>query len=448
MKTRIVSMVLALVLVLTALPIPAQAASGRLPIYLGHLQADYLAEQILQEIPTNGLSEKAQILAVYDWIIANCDRDQWDGQRHFDEAAVSAASQGEFATWCSNKVQKGQILIRRELKEESGTPPGAYDFTTFVMDSNYNVASYAYEILYKRQGNCAHFSALLALLLSHLGFDSRMIHGEFINMDGTVIEHTWNYVLVDGRYYWFDVRIDHALVTDYQIDDHEYFMVADTEAWAEEHNFDPEYSDWLAEHAQLLQDDFDQAYEDAVGPWSLCSDWAKDYMQQAGAAGLIPDNLDNQDLTLLISRAEFAAVAVRLYEALRSEVPRYGGENPFTDTEDPDVLRAYSLGVVNGMGDGTFAPDAGLTREQAVTMLGRVYELAYTDAIGDGSGLIQATARFADHWNIFDYAKNYVYFFSGQSIIDGMGDGTFAPKASMTREQAIKVAVETADKLG
>jgi len=104
--------------------------------------------------------------------------------------------------------------------------------------------------------------------------------------------------------------------------------------------------------------------------------------------------------------------------------------------------------VVNGMGDGTFAPNAPLTREQAVTMLGRVYELAYTDAIGDGSGLIQATARFADHWNIFDYAKNYVYFFSGQSIIDGMGDGTFAPKASMTREQAIKVAVETADKLG
>jgi hypothetical protein len=93
--------------------------------------------------------------------------------------------------------------------------------------------------------------------------------------------------------------------------------------------------------------------------------------------------------------------------------------------------------VVNGMGDGTFAPDAGLTREQAVTMLGRVYELAYHGAVGDGSNLIQATARFADHWNIFDYAKNYVYFFSGQSIVDGMGDGTFGIGATCTRAQVV-----------
>ena len=112
------------------------------------------------------------------------------------------------------------------------------------------------------------------------------------------------------------------------------------------------------------------------------------------------------------------------------------------------MLRAYSLGVVNGMGDGTFAPDSNLTREQAVTMLGRVYELSRFSAVMGGETLSQGGEPFLDDSAIFDYARNYVYFFTGQSIVDGMGDGTFAPKSSMTREQALKIAVETADRLG
>ena len=65
-----------------------------------------------------------------------------------------------------------------------------------------------------------------------------------------------------------------------------------------------------------------------------------------------------------------------------------------------------------------------------------------------GETLSQGGEPFLDDSAIFDYARNYVYFFTGQSIVDGMGDGTFAPKSSMTREQALKIAVETADRLG
>ena len=449
MKKRILSTLLLFTLLLTALPVQAQAASGRVPIYVGSLEADYMAEQILAEIPTDGLSAEGQILAVYDWIIEHCKRDGWDGKLYFDEGQVYSASHGEFAAWYRQQVNAGQILVRRELKSESGTPAGSYDYTSFIMDSSYNVGAYAYEMMLKRTGNCAHYSALFALLLSHLGYDSRMIHGEFINMDGSAVEHTWNYVLIDGQYYWFDIRIDDELLATYQIDDHSYFMEADTAEWAKEHNFDPAYSDWLAANAWAIQADLDLAAENLFGPWDQCSDWAKDYMRQAGNAGLIPASLDNQDLTKVITRAEFAAVAVRLYETLAQAVPEYWGPSPFTDTEDPDVLRAYSLGVVNGMGDGTYAPDASLTREQAVTMLGRVYELALTNAISGGAGLPQSTAlTFTDNWNIADYAGTYVYFFVGHGIVDGMGDGSFAPKASMTREQAIKVAVVAVAMLG
>ena len=55
---------------------------------------------------------------------------------------------------------------------------------------------------------------------------------------------------------------------------------------------------------------------------------------------------------------------------------------------------------------------------------------------------------FTDNRNIADYASTYVYFLVGRGIVDGMGDGSFAPKASMTREQAIKVAVVAVAMLG
>lgn len=439
MKKRILSLFLLAALVVTALPLHAGAVSPRLPIYVGNPAVDYMANEILKEIPTEGLDSYQQIQAVYDWIIANCARTGTPDKTYFDPKEVAAQSKGAFAAKTAALLEHGQVLLRQELKPISGTPASPDDYIDF--DSNQNVAQYAYEMMLNRIGNCAHFSSLLTVLLGHLGYDSHVIHGEFINMDGSIVEHTWNYILVDGTYLWADIRIDHA------VGGHNYFLKEDTDAWAKEHNWDHGFSDWLKANEAKIAHEFSLAVDAALGPWGMCSDWAKKYMQTAGQIGLIPARLDYQDLTANITRAEFAAISVRLYEVLKQPVPPYQGESPFSDTSDPDVLRAYNLGVVNGMEDGTFAPDASLTREQAVTMLGRVYELAMTNAVSGGSALPQGTEHFTDHDSIFEYARAYVYFFAGQNILSGMGDGTFSPKLPMTREQAIKVAVETATKL-
>ena len=70
----------------------------------------------------------------------------------------------------------------------------------------------------------------------------------------------------------------------------------------------------------------------------------------------------------------------------------YAGFTPGI-TRNPGFPAALGLGVVNGMGDGTFAPDSPLTREQAVTMLGRVYELVLTSAISGGELQLALIAR-------------------------------------------------------
>lgn len=445
MKKRLTSILLLFALVVTLLPVTASAAESRVPIYLGNAEVDYMAEEILKEIPTAGKTATEQIRAVYDWIIQNCSRYTWDGVSYFDEAEVAGQGDGAFGQAMAEAQETGKIVLRRELEAEAGYSSG--DGMSLSYDSNAYIALFAYEMMMTRTGNCAHYSALLAVLLGHLGFDCRLIPGEFVNTNGSTVEHKWNYVLVDGQYYWLDVRMDHASAAGGEIG-YYYFMESDTEKWAEQHSWDHTFSDWLSSNAATVAQLYTQDVLDAVGPWGRCSDWARDYMEQAGAKGLIPDRLSGQDLTQGITRAEFASVAVKLYEALNPNVSVSTSTNPFTDTTDADVLRAYALGIVNGVSEDRFAPDQTLTREQAVTMLGRVYELTQTSAVSGGATLEQSDQLFADDGSISDYAKNYVYFFVGQGIVDGVGNGQFSPLGTMTREQAIKVAVETADKLG
>jgi hypothetical protein len=140
-------------------------------------------------------------------------------------------------------------------------------------------------------------------------------------------------------------------------------------------------------------------------------------------------------------------VAVALYEGLAGKKAPAAGASPFSDTADTAVVQAQALGIVQGVGGGKFAPGATLTREQAATMLGRVCELVKTGAVGTGAALGAAAPSFADAGGIAAYALPYIGFFSQNGVIDGVGGGQFAPKRTMTREQALKIAVTCVTKL-
>lgn len=444
---RILSLFLLLALVLTVLPVGAAAAQVRKPIYVGELTVDYMAREILNTLNLSQKSEYDKILTVYDWIIDNGERYEWDGSYRFNEADVQLAARGSFAAEYNEKLASGQILLRQDWEDVSGICGS--DYYGFPLDRSSQVAMQAYEMMLKMTGSCAAFTSLFTVLLGHLGYDSRQFHGEFINMDGSQVEHTWDYVLIDGTWYWFDIRIDHAIGGD----SHRYFMIEDTESWAKEHIWVKEQSDWLVAGTDTIYSLYAPVQTEEI-PAELtpadytCSDWAADYMRSALSYGLFPDALMTADLTQSITRQEFACVALQLYTCFTGlEIPDYEGLSPFTDTEDPDVLKAFSLGLVNGMGDGTFAPDATLTREQASTMLGRCYELASQGVLFDGAFLPQSETEFSDNAAISDYARRYIGFFLGRGIVNGMGDGTFAPQGTMTREQALKIAAMCVENL-
>ena len=84
--------------------------------------------------------------------------------------------------------------------------------------------------------------------------------------------------------------------------------------------------------------------------------WASGYLDAARSDGL---TAYSGSLDAPISRLELcriAAAALKLDEPIQP--------SPFTDTDDPSVLALCKMGVINGMGNGSFAPNAQLTRAQ------------------------------------------------------------------------------------
>lgn len=194
------------------------------------------------------------------------------------------------------------------------------------------------------------------------------------------------------------------------------------------------------------------------GKWLSTSNWAYEWMDKADKLSIIPDILLDQDMTKGISRKEFSALGVKLYEHLKGSEVNMDIANPFTDVNDPNVTKAYALGIVSGIGNGLFAPEAALTREQASTMLTRVYKAVYwegwtleDDTIYDRYVLdTSGVTKFEDDSFISGYARDSVYFMAKNGIIAGLGNNIFgpAPRQEMeanygraTREQAFKIAL-------
>jgi len=194
------------------------------------------------------------------------------------------------------------------------------------------------------------------------------------------------------------------------------------------------------------------------------SSWAQAELEKANALGLIPDALKGQDLTRPITRAEFAAVAVKVYENLAGVAAIPAVTNPFTDTNNIDVLKAFNTNLMVGVSGDKFEPNTLLNREQAATALTRVFKRVtmpgWTFAT-DSQFTLSYTrpAPFADDAQISAWAKDSVYFMVANNIITGTGNNMFAPRAvtsdeqargyaQATREQALLIAVRMVENLG
>jgi len=167
------------------------------------------------------------------------------------------------------------------------------------------------------------------------------------------------------------------------------------------------------------------------------SAWAADAVTWLQGTGKLT-NSDFAGYDRTVTRADFARLGVVLYELITG-MPKPDPsdvKNPFTDTDDLDVLRAYKIKLVSGTGNGTtFSPNDSVNREQIAVMLLRVL-----DACGVTYSQASTTAvKFSDEADLSSWAAESVKRAYLIQIMNGTGGTSMSPKMTVTMEQAYQL---------
>lgn len=167
------------------------------------------------------------------------------------------------------------------------------------------------------------------------------------------------------------------------------------------------------------------------------SHWAREYIGKLAARGVVNgmgDNYYQPDASL--TRAQFLTMLSKTIYGLD---PSQSASAGFTDVPATEwyynyVNWGYANGIVNGIDEVTFAPNANITREQMAIMLSnfaRSTELVLPET---GAG-----TSFTDSAAISPWASESVSKIVSSGIMSGYPEGNYNPQGKATRAEAAKV---------
>lgn len=185
------------------------------------------------------------------------------------------------------------------------------------------------------------------------------------------------------------------------------------------------YAKWTVEGADEWKNPFSDVAE---------GDWFYDAVKFVNESGLMNGMSDttfapNDTLT----RAMFVTI---LYRA--DGEPEVGGTMSFTDVEsgswyEKAVIWAVNNGIVNGITETEFAPNAEITREQMATILYRYAAYKGYDVS------VRGETSYTDKADVSPFAGDAVTWAFSKAVMSGHEGGSFAPQENATRAQAAAV---------
>jgi feruloyl esterase len=171
--------------------------------------------------------------------------------------------------------------------------------------------------------------------------------------------------------------------------------------------------------------DIENGGEAAAEPWT-----------KAGKLGLTAGI--GEDPAQPLTRAEAARLALHVYERIAGKTATAAESQPFADTADQEIAKAYSAGIVFGSGSGLFSPDAAASGQEVSAMLYRVLAAA-------GYGEFAAAGRAnepADLKNAAQWAEQPLRYLYGIGALPANEANEIDPLRPLSREEAVELAVK------
>ena len=164
------------------------------------------------------------------------------------------------------------------------------------------------------------------------------------------------------------------------------------------------------------------------------SKWYYDYVLQASNLGIINGKGDGifapeENVT----RGDFAVMLTNMLGV--SELPHVVN-NPLADVNEDiyysdAIAYCYDQGYIGGYPDGSYRPEATITRQEAAKIIAEALELTETDS-----------DPFTDDNLIHEWAEDYVYQCKAAGIFGGDAEtGNFRPTDAISRAETAKIMV-------
>ena len=130
-----------------------------------------------------------------------------------------------------------------------------------------------------------------------------------------------------------------------------------------------------------------------------------------------------------ITRGDFAMFFVRTLGLGAETTENFKDVSP-TAEYAKEIAIGRALGILNGVGNDKYNPEAKITRQEMMTIISRAMKLS-----GEGADL----SAYSDTGLIADYAVDHVRAMLASGLIKGNADGTINPLGNTTRAEAAVV---------
>ncbi len=172
----------------------------------------------------------------------------------------------------------------------------------------------------------------------------------------------------------------------------------------------------------------EKSFADVANHWSRADVEllaSKLIVQGLSASAFAPDSS--------ITRAEFAALLVRSLGLKGDASAGTFGDVATSDWYAGVIGAAAKAKLIEGFEDGTFRPNASITREQMAVMMSRALG---TTGYAERAGSSNAAAKFEDGASIQAWARHAVGASVSAGVVEGTPDNRFRPAQNATRAEA------------
>ncbi|MBQ7900874.1 MAG: S-layer homology domain-containing protein, partial [Clostridia bacterium] len=169
-------------------------------------------------------------------------------------------------------------------------------------------------------------------------------------------------------------------------------------------------------------------------------DWAKNSIEKLYRDGIVSGTgAGIFEPGRMVNREEFVKLLCEAFGYGKG-----GNATSFDDVAEnawyvPYVSRAVELGMVKGVSENAFGSGTQISREDMAVII-------YRALLAENKELYAKSTGFTDGAEIADYAKEAVEMLAGAGIVNGVGDGRFAPKASASRAEAAVIILRCIEK--